>query len=117
VVRLHDDAPVIGPVPLEGHDHLLVVHGLGSVAFAATGISLPRWRRKFTSARSGPSRRNRGTEYTTFREAIARQALAAEGGRARIEFHEQERNGFMNVYLDKVGPLEDDEPSSNEGGG
>jgi hypothetical protein len=52
-------------------------------------------------------------EYTTFREGIARQALAAEGGRARIEFHEEQRNGFTNVYLDKVDPLEDDEPGSN----
>jgi hypothetical protein len=48
-----------------------------------------------------------GAEYTTFKEPIARQAIAAEGRRARIEFHEQERNGFTNVYLDKVEPLED----------
>ena len=54
-----------------------------------------------------------GSEYTTFREAIARQALVAEGARARIEFHEQQRNGFTNVYLDKVEPLEDHEPGSN----
>jgi len=50
-----------------------------------------------------------GNEYTTFKEAIARQAVAAEGRRARIEFHEQERNGFTNVYLDGVEPLEDEE--------
>jgi len=56
-----------------------------------------------------------GDEYTTFREAIARQALAVEGGRARIEFHEQERNGFTNVYLDKVEAMEDEEPNSNGG--
>jgi hypothetical protein len=54
-----------------------------------------------------------GNEYTTFREAIARQALVAEGARARIEFHEQQRNGFTNVYLDKVEPLEDHEEGSN----
>ena len=48
-----------------------------------------------------------GSEYTTFKEPIARQAIAAEGKRARIEFHEQERNGFTNVYLDGVEPLED----------
>lgn len=48
-----------------------------------------------------------GTEYTTFKEPIARQAIAAEGKRARIEFHEQERNGFTNVYLDKVETLAD----------
>jgi hypothetical protein len=46
-----------------------------------------------------------GAEYTTFKEPIARQAIAAEGKRARIEFHEQERNGFTNVYLDKVEAL------------
>jgi predicted DNA-binding transcriptional regulator YafY len=53
-----------------------------------------------------------GNEYTTFREAIARQALAAEGGRARIECHEEQRNGYTNVYLDRVERLED-----HEGGG
>jgi len=48
-----------------------------------------------------------GNEYTTFKEEIARQAVAAEGRRARIEFHEQQRNGFTNIYLDRVEPLED----------
>ena len=43
-----------------------------------------------------------GSEYTTFKEPIAKQAIAAEGKQARIEYHEQERNGFTNVYLDKV---------------
>jgi hypothetical protein len=48
-----------------------------------------------------------GSEYTTFKEPIAKQALAAEGKRARIEFHEQERNGFTKVYLDRVEPVAD----------
>jgi hypothetical protein len=48
-----------------------------------------------------------GNEYTTFREEIARAALTAEGKRARIEFHEQQRNGFTNVYLDGVEPLDE----------
>ena len=48
-----------------------------------------------------------GNEYTTFKEAIAKQAVAAEGHRARIEFHEQQRNGFTNVYLDRVEVLEE----------
>jgi hypothetical protein len=51
-----------------------------------------------------------GNEYTTFKEAIARQAIAAEGSRAHIEFHEQQRDGFNNVYLDRVEPLDDDTP-------
>jgi hypothetical protein len=50
-----------------------------------------------------------GTEYTTFKEQIARQAVAAEGRRARIEYHEQQRNGFTNVYLDRVEALEEQE--------
>jgi len=50
-----------------------------------------------------------GNEYTTFREEIARGALAAEGKRARIEFHEQQRGEFTNVYLDKVEALDDEE--------
>jgi hypothetical protein len=48
-----------------------------------------------------------GSEYTTFKEGIARQAVAAEGRRARIGYHEQQRNGFTNVYLDKVEQLEE----------
>jgi hypothetical protein len=51
-------------------------------------------------------RDDEGREYTTFREQIARDAVAAEGRRARITFHEQQRGGFTNVYLDAVEPLE-----------
>jgi hypothetical protein len=50
-----------------------------------------------------------GNEYTTFKELIARQAIAAEGKPARIEYHEQQRGEFTNVYLDKVEPLEDED--------
>jgi hypothetical protein len=52
-------------------------------------------------------RDDEGREYTTFREQIARDALAAEGRRARISFHEQQRGNFKNVYLDAVEPLEE----------
>jgi hypothetical protein len=55
-----------------------------------------------------------GKEYTTFKEPIAREAIAAEGRRARIEYHEQDRDGFHNVYLDKVEPI--DEPAGADGG-
>ena len=51
-------------------------------------------------------RDDEGREYTTFREQIARDAVAAEGRRARITFHEQQRGNFTNVYLDSVEPLE-----------
>ena len=43
-----------------------------------------------------------GREYTTFRPAIGREAAKFEGRRARIAFHEEERNGFNNVYLDRI---------------
>ncbi|MFL5920397.1 MAG: hypothetical protein ACJ75Q_08330 [Gaiellaceae bacterium] len=55
-----------------------------------------------------------GREYTTFKEPIARQALAAEGRRAQITFHEQQRGNFTNVYLDAVEPLPDAEPDADE---
>jgi hypothetical protein len=55
-----------------------------------------------------------GEEYTTFKEAVARSAIAAEGKRARIEFHEQERDGFHNVYLDGVEVLNEDEGAAGE---
>jgi hypothetical protein len=48
-----------------------------------------------------------GKEYTTFREAIGESAKRAEGRRARIEFHENQRGQYTNVYLDKVEPLPD----------
>jgi hypothetical protein len=56
-----------------------------------------------------------GREFTTFREQIARDALTAEGRRARITFHEQQRGSFTNVYLDAVEPLgTESEDSSSE---
>jgi hypothetical protein len=55
-----------------------------------------------------------GREYTTFREQIARDALAAEGRRARITFHEQQRGNFTNVYLDRVEPLDAPEDDVSE---
>jgi hypothetical protein len=48
---------------------------------------------------------DQGTEYSTFREQIAAKLQGLEGRRARIKYHEQERDGFTNVYLDAVEPL------------
>jgi len=45
-----------------------------------------------------------GKEYTTFRESIGAEAKRYEGSRARIEFHENQRGQYTNVYLDKVEP-------------
>jgi hypothetical protein len=58
-----------------------------------------------------------GKEYTTFKERVAAKLPGLEGRRARIEFHEQERNGFTNVYLDDVTTLEEDAdgPGTAEG--
>ena len=55
-----------------------------------------------------------GKEYTTFRPAIGREAAKFEGRHARISFHEEERNGFQNVYLDAIS--EGVEPPQSEAG-
>ncbi len=49
-----------------------------------------------------------GREYTTFRPQIGEQAARFEGRRAQIEYHEEERNGFHNVYLDAIEGAPDD---------
>jgi hypothetical protein len=51
-----------------------------------------------------------GDEYTTFREGIGQAARAFEGRRVRIEYHEEQRGQYTNVYLDKV------EGAPDEGG-
>jgi hypothetical protein len=66
---------------------------------------------KEAQTRSGHTRfvikDDRGGEYTTFREQIGAAAKAVEGRRARIEYHETQRGGFTNIYLDKVEPTQD----------
>jgi hypothetical protein len=57
-----------------------------------------------------------GNEYTTFRPQIGQEAARFEGKRARIEYHEEERNGFHNVYLDAVELAgEEDEDGDRDG--
>ncbi len=56
-----------------------------------------------------------GREYTTFRPTIGEAAERAEGKRATLEYHEQERNGFQNVYLDAVKPAAE-EPKAHAPG-
>jgi hypothetical protein len=51
---------------------------------------------------------DQGNEYSTFKEQIAAKLPGLEGKRARITYHEQERGGFTNVYLDAVEPLEEE---------
>jgi hypothetical protein len=51
-----------------------------------------------------------GDEYSTFRPAIGQEALKFESRRARIEFSEEDRNGFHNVYLEAISEL----PESSE---
>ena len=66
---------------------------------------------KRTETRSGNTRwvltDDAGREYTTFRPQIGEEAERHKGSRARIAFHEEERNGFQNVYLDGIQPLSD----------
>ena len=50
-----------------------------------------------------------GREYTTFRPAIGQAAEGFRGRRATVTFHEEDRNGFHNVYLDAIAPAGPDE--------
>ena len=54
-----------------------------------------------------------GNEYTTFREAIGESASRLSGERVRLEYHEEQRGDYDNVYLDKVEQL----PTSATAGG
>jgi hypothetical protein len=56
-------------------------------------------------------RDDQGREYTTFRPTIGKDALKFEGRRAHVEFHEDERNGFTNVWLDKITGAAEPRPS------
>src|SRR3954447_23577843 len=55
-----------------------------------------------------------GNEYTTFREQIGKRARELEGQTARIEFHEQQRGQYTNVYLDKVEPAPQDDATAGD---
>jgi hypothetical protein len=65
--------------------------------------------------RNGNTRRtvtdDGGGECTTFRPAVGKAAEQAEGSRARISYHEEERN----VYLDKVEPAPAAPPAAATG--
>jgi len=60
-------------------------------------------------------RDDQGREYTTFRPSIGTEAQKLEGRRVRLEFHEDERNGFKNVWLDKVSEVAEPERAGGEG--
>jgi len=60
-------------------------------------------------------RDDQGHEYTTFRPQIGREAARFEGRQARVEFHEEERNGFRNVYLDAISDASREAADPNTG--
>jgi hypothetical protein len=55
-----------------------------------------------------------GREFSTFRERIGEEAESYQGQRVRIEYHEEERAGFHNVYLDRVRPAPDQETADTD---
>jgi hypothetical protein len=57
-----------------------------------------------------------GNEYTTFRPQIGNEAAKYERRPARISFHEEERNGFTNVYLDGIAPAASDSAAGDDDG-
>lgn len=55
-----------------------------------------------------------GREYTTFREEIGDAARGLTGRRVRIEYHEEQRGQYQNVYLDAVEGLPDEPATGGE---
>jgi hypothetical protein len=47
-----------------------------------------------------------GNEYTTFREQIGKRAKQFQNCRVQVEYHEEQRGQYNNVYLDKIEPAE-----------
>lgn len=47
-----------------------------------------------------------GNEYSTFRDEIGERARKFEGARVRVEFHEEQRGQYRNVYLDGIEPVQ-----------
>jgi len=47
-----------------------------------------------------------GNEYITFRENIGERAQQLQGQRVRLEYHQEQRGPYTNVYLDKIDPAE-----------
>jgi hypothetical protein len=56
-----------------------------------------------------------GNEYTTFRESIGQRAQQLQGQPVRIEYHEQQRGQYTNVYLDKVEPAPEAATAAGDG--
>jgi hypothetical protein len=56
-----------------------------------------------------------GREFTTFRPPIGEEAERFRGKRAHVEFHEEDRGGFHNVYLDAIGPASEAQPPGGGG--
>jgi hypothetical protein len=71
---------------------------------------------KRVETRSGKTRwvlvDDSGKEYTTFRPRIGEEAERHAGRRARIQFHEEDKDGFHNVYLDGIEPAGEEEGAS-----
>lgn len=51
-----------------------------------------------------------GNEYSTFRDEIGERARQLQGARVRIEFHEEQRGQYRNVYLDSIQPAQPAQP-------
>lgn len=66
-------------------------------------------------------RDDEGNEYITFRSRIGTDAMRYQGKRAVITFHEEERRGFRNVYLDGISASrqrgDGDEDGTDDGAG
>jgi hypothetical protein len=58
-----------------------------------------------------------GQEYTTFRPRIGEAAERFRGKRAHVDFHEESRGDFRNVYLDAIRESSEPSPAGTESAG
>ena len=51
--------------------------------------------------------------FTLFGRSSFSHSFGKGGREARIEYHEEQRGQFLNVYLDRIDPAEAQEPQAN----
>jgi hypothetical protein len=55
-----------------------------------------------------------GREYSTFREKIGEEAERYQGQRVHIQYHEEDRGGYHNVYLDRIQPASEPDATNTD---
>jgi len=68
-----------------------------------------------SSAKPATSSSTAGVNTRRFGSQIGARATEFEGRRARIEFHEEQRVEFLNIYVDGIDSADDQRPEGGPG--